>query len=114
MSDLNFQDISTVASGLQPKPVTITAAATIAPTTFLTFITGTTAIVTITPPVTGAHLLAIVAQSTNWAGALTTGNVLVASITNGITWANRVNFFVYNPLNGKYYPQYAVLTTTAP
>lgn len=114
MSDLNFQDISTVQSGLQPKPVTITAAATIAPTTFLTFIAGTTAIATITPPVTGAHMLAIVATSTNWAGAVTTGNILVASITNGTTWANRLNLFVYNPLTAKYYPQYAVLSTTAP
>lgn len=114
MPDLNFQDISTVQNNLQPAPVTITATATIAPTTFVTFIAGTTALVTITPPVTGAHMLAIIATSTNWLGALTTGNILVASITNGTTWANRVNFFVYNPLNQKYYPSYAVLTTTAP
>jgi hypothetical protein len=111
MPDLNFQDISTVQSGLQPKPVTITAAATIAPTTFLTFIAGTTAIATITPPVTGAHMLAIVATSTNWAGAVTTGNILVASVTNSELWANKLSLFVYNPLNGKYYPNYGVHTT---
>lgn len=114
MPDLNFQDISTVGSDKSPKPVTITAAASITPTTFLTFITGTTALATIVPPVSGAHMLAIVALSTNWAGALTTGNIIVASITNGTTWANRANFFVYDPLTAKYYPQYAVLTTTAP
>ncbi len=112
--DLNFQNISTVANKLQPKPVTFTAAATIAPTTFLSFITGTTALATITPPVTGAHMLAIVASTSNWAGAVTTGNIIVASITNGTTWTNRVNFFVYDPLTAKYYPNYAVLTTTAP
>lgn len=110
--DLNFQNISSVASGLQPKPVTFVAAATIAPTTFLSFITGTTAVSQITPPVTGAHMLAIIASSTNWAGVLTTGNVLVASITNGTTWTNKVSFFVYNPITAKYHPQYAVGNTT--
>lgn len=112
--DLNFQNISTVQNKLQPKPVTFTAAATIAPTTFLSFIEGTTALAQITPPVTGAHMLAIVATSTNWLGAVTSGNIIVASITTGTTWANRVNFFVYDPLTAKYYPSYAVLTTTAP
>lgn len=112
--DLNFANIDTAQSNIQPGPVTVTAAATIAPTTFVTFIAGTTALATITPPVSGQHLLAIIATSTNWAGAVTTGNILVASITNGTTWANRLNLFVYNPLNGKYYPNYAVLTTTAP
>ena len=113
-NDLNFQNISSVQNKQQPAPVTFVAAATIAPTTYVSFIAGTTALATITPPVTGQHTLAIIATSTNWAGAVTTGNILVASITNGTTWANRVNFFTYNPLNGKYYPNYAVLTTTAP
>ncbi len=106
--DLNFQNISTVQNSLQPGPVTITAAATIAPTTFLTFITGTTAVVTITPPVTGCHMLAIVATLTNWAGATTAGNVIVASVTNGTTWTNKVSLFVYNPLTAKYYPAFAI------
>ena len=114
MSDLNFQNLSTVQSNLQPAPVTVTAVATIAPTTFVTFITGTTALVTITPPVTGSHMLCIISKTTNWLGATTAGNVLVASITNGTTWNNRPNFFVYDPASAKYYPSYAVLTTTAP
>jgi hypothetical protein len=59
-------------------------------------------------------MLAIVAKTTNWLGALTTGNILVASITNGTTWQNRVNLFVYDPAAAKYLPAYAVLTTTAP
>jgi len=112
--DLTFANIDTAQSNIQPAPVTFTAAATIAPTTFVTFIAGTTALVTITPPVTGQHLLCIIATSTNWLGATTAGNILVASITNGTAWANRANFFVFNPLNAKYYPTYAVLTTTAP
>ena len=112
MSDLNFQDISTVQNQLQPKPVTIVAAATIAPTTFLTIVAGATAVATITPPVTGTHMLAIVASTTNFAGFTTTGNVIVASITNGTTWTNKVSLFVYNPLTGKYYANYAVSNTT--
>ncbi len=112
MSDLEFQNFSTVQSKQQAsQPSTIVAAATVAPVNFLTFIAGTTALATITPPVTGAHMLAIVATSTNWAGAVTTGNIIVASVTNSELWQNKVNFFVYNPLNGKYYPSYAVHST---
>lgn len=112
MADLSFQDISTVNNELQPKPVTFTAATTIAPTTFLSFITGTTALATITPPVSGAHMLAIVSNTTNWAGCVTTGNIAVASVTNSDLWQGKVNLFVYNPLTAKYYPTYAVHSTT--
>jgi len=111
MPDLDFQNLSTVQNRLQPQPVTIVAAATIAPSTFLTYVAGVTAIATITPPVTGAHMLAIVATSTNWAGVVTSGNILVASVTNSELWQNKVNLFVYNPINGKYYPTYAVHST---
>lgn len=114
MSDLLFQNILNSQSNQQPAPVTLVAAATIAPTTYVTFITGTTALATITPPVTGQHSLVLISKLTNWAGVLTTGNVMVASITNGTTWLNRANLFVYDPTTAKYYPQYAVLTTTAP
>jgi hypothetical protein len=96
MPDLNFQDLSTVASGVQPKPPTITAAATIAPTTFLTVLTGNTAVSTITPPVTGAHMLAFVAGTTT--GFTTGGNVSGGTTT--VT--GRVYLFVWNPLTNTY------------
>lgn len=51
--DLNFQNLSTVQSQQQLMPATIASAATIAPTTKLTFLTGTVQVATITPPVTG-------------------------------------------------------------
>lgn len=108
MSDLNFQNISTVQNSLQPGPVTVTATNTIAPSTYLTIIAGTTAVGQITPPVTGQHQLAIVATTTNFAGFVTTGNVLVASATNSTLWANQVTLLVYNPLTAKYYPNYPV------
>ena len=111
MPDLNFQDFSTVQSGLQPKPVTVAAATAITPTTFLTIVTGTTAIATINPPVTGSHMLAIVASATNFSGFTTAGNIILASITNSTVWNNRLNFFVWNPLTAKYHPAYATYAT---
>ena len=112
MSDLLFQNFLPAQSNQQPAPVTFTAAATIAPTTYLSYITGTTALATITPPLSGTHTLAVIAKTTNWAGAVTTGNILVASITNGTTWLNKVSFFTYDPATAKYMPAYAVTNTT--
>ena len=106
MADLNFQDISTVQNNLQPTPVTITAATTIAPTTFLTKVSGTTAVATITPPVTGCHMLAIEAVTTNFSGFVTSGNIAFASLTNSTFWANKITLLVYNPLTAKYIPLY--------
>lgn len=53
MSDLMHQDFSTVQSNQQQKPVTLVAAARITPLTKLTFLTGSTPIADITPPVSG-------------------------------------------------------------
>jgi len=108
--DLLFQNFSTAQSNQQPSPVTQASAATIAPVTLTTIVTGTTAIATITPPLTGQHILAIVASATNFAGFLTTGNILVASITNSILWANKPSLFLYNPATAKYYPSFGTTT----
>lgn len=96
MSDLQFQDLSTVQSDKQQKPVTLTAAATIAPTTFLTVLSGNTAVSTITPPVTGTHMLCIVPGTTT--GFTTGGNVVGGTTTT----ASRAVLLVYNPLTGNY------------
>lgn len=104
MTDLNHQNINTVNSEQQPKPVTIAAATTIAPSTFVTFISGATAIATITPPVSGAHMLCLInASVTN--GTTTTAGNIAAAVTFG---QNLATFFVYNPLTQKYYPGYTV------
>ena len=97
MSDLNHQNFGTVQSKLQPLPVTITAATTIAPTTFLTVLSGNTAVVTITPPVTGTHMLCIIPGTTT--GFTTGGNVSGATTTV----ASRAYLFVYNPITATYY-----------
>lgn len=99
MSDLNFQDLSTVASGIQPKPVTIASAATVAPSTFLSFISGTVAIATVTPPVTGAHMLCFIFTTTTPTAFTTTGNIKAVTTPA----QNLPCFLVYNPVEGKYY-----------
>lgn len=92
MADNVFQNFSTVQSNLQPTPQTVTAAATITPNSFITVLTGNTAVGTINPPVTGAHMLCIIAGTTT--GFTTSGNIVGATTTV----ANRAYLFVYNPL----------------
>lgn len=98
--DLLFQNLSTVQSDKQPTPVTIAAATTIAPETFITIVTGTTDIDTITPPAEGSHMLCLLFTDASPGSLLTTGNILV-----GITTiAQDVPVLVvYNPINESYY-----------
>lgn len=99
MPDVNFQDLSTVASRQQPLPVTIASAATVAPSTYLTFISGTVAIATITPPVSGAHQLQFIFTTTTPTAFTTTGNIkAVATPTT-----NLPVFLTWNPIENKYY-----------
>lgn len=100
MADLNFQDISTVHNSLQPKPVTIASAATVAPTTFVSMISGTVAIATITPPVTGAHLLCFIFTTTTPVAFTTTGNIKYVMTPS----QNLPVFLVYDPILNKYHP----------
>jgi hypothetical protein len=96
MPDLDFQQLSTVQNANQPKPVTIASATTIAPTTFLTYISGTAAIATVTPPVTGCHMLLL------WplgAFTMTTAGNLNAALTAA---ANSPVMLIYDPALGKY------------
>jgi len=98
MSDLNHQNINTVNSGLQPTPTRMAAAATIAPTTFLTVLSAGPAVATITPPVTGAHMLALMFADAQ--GVTNTGNIsaVVASV------ALRPMLLIYDPVSGNYFP----------
>ena len=95
----DFQNLSTVQGVGQLGCRTIVAAATIAPTTFLTIVTGTTQLVNITPPLQGAHLLCFVFPDAMGAFA-TTGNILVGADPG----VNILMFLVYNPKTGKYIP----------
>lgn len=97
--DLTAQNLSPFQTNQQlPGVVTIASAATIAPTTFLTVVTGVVAIANITPPATGMHMLCLVPT-----GALP-AFLLTGNITNAgaISTANVPFFAIFNPVTGKY------------
>jgi len=78
MSDALFQNFSTVQSNEQPVPNTIAAATTITPLTLITFLTGTTQVVTINPPVTGQHMLVLIFTNGSPGAFTTAGNIKAA------------------------------------
>lgn len=98
MSPITESDWAQLSPVSNSRPVTLASAATIAPTGFLTVLTGNTAVVTITPPVPFAHMLAI--QFAGVAGVTAAGNIL--TVTASV--AGQVMLLVYNPNAGKYVP----------
>jgi hypothetical protein len=101
MSEALFQNLSTVQGLLQPKPNTIASAAVVTPVSFISFISGTTDIATVTPPVEGQHLLTFIFTDSSPGDILTTGNVLIGTTT--VAQYSIVLLF-YNPNQAKYYP----------
>lgn len=99
MSDLLFQQLSTVQSNLQPNPPTIPSAATISPKTLVTFLTGTVAVATINPPVTGAHMLVLVFTNPAPAVMPTTGNIKAAVTPT----PNIPVICIYDPITALYW-----------
>jgi hypothetical protein len=79
-------------------PVTLVSAATIAPTSFYTVLTGNTGVATITPPVLHGHMLALEFAGT--AGVLATGNIKTATASV----VGQVMLLIYNPATAKYVP----------
>jgi len=102
MSDLLFQQLSTVQSNAQLGPATIASTTTIAPSTGLTFVSGTINVATITPPVTGAVMIGLVFTSATPGSLVTTGNISVGSTT---IVTNRLNLMWYDPATAKWYIQ---------
>jgi hypothetical protein len=98
MTDLNFQNFSTVQSDKQPMPVTIASAATITPITLITYVSGTVQVETITPPVSGQHMLVLIFTDANPGTMLTTGNINNAVIPT----QNLPTLMFYDPATGKY------------
>lgn len=99
MSDLLFQNLSTVQSNKQDTPKTIASAATIAPTTKLTFLTGTVQVGNITPPVSGYCEITLVFTNGAPGLFLTTGNIKTAY--QPIT--DRPIDLCYDPVSGKWW-----------
>lgn len=91
----NFGQLQTQAA---QRPQTVASAATIAPTSFLTIMTGNVAVVNITPPMTTLHVIAI--QFAGAAGVTAAGNILTAKASI----AGMVILFIYNPSTAKYVP----------
>jgi hypothetical protein len=103
MSDLNFQQLSTVQSNLQPYPLTVASAATISPQTALTRLTGTTPVTTINPPVSGFHVLFFI-WSTGTSGAFATGTTTIGGVAVAKTTVTNVPVMaVFDPNTGLYY-----------
>ena len=98
MAEVDFQAFSTVQSLLQQKPQTIASAATIAPVSFLTVMTGNVAVTAITPPLSGLHMIAV--QFAGTAG-ITAGNNIT---TTKASVVGEIMLLVYNPNTAKYVP----------
>jgi hypothetical protein len=99
-NDLLAAQLGTVQGANAPKPPTIASAATIAPQTFLSFVSGTTQVATITPPEDGAHLLVLIFTNAAPGALLTSGN-----IKRAVTPVQNVPMsFLWNPNEQKYYP----------
>jgi hypothetical protein len=97
MSDLNFQAFSTVQPEKVVVPKTLASANVIAPSGFLTILTGNTVVKTITPPLLGVHMLCIIFAGV--AGVDASDNVATARGTV----ASQALLFVYNPIDAHYY-----------
>jgi hypothetical protein len=78
MPDLLSQNLSTVQTDKQPLPPTIASAATVAPTTKLTFLTGTVQLETITPYTSGYQEITLCFTDANPGAFVTTGNIKTA------------------------------------
>lgn len=98
LNDADWQQLSTVQGPTQPKPGTIASAATIAPVTFLTVLTGAVAVVTITPPLPYTHMLAL--QFAGTGGVTAAGNITTAKASV----AGEVMLLIYNQNTQKYVP----------
>jgi len=101
MSDLDFQQLSTVQNLAQQKPVTIASATSISPSTFLTHISGTVDIATIIPPVTGAHLL-ILTFTTGTQDITETGNILIPGGSTLTPAVGESVLMMYDPNTASY------------
>ena len=97
--DLAAANLGTPQSEQQPLPPTIASTTTIAPSSFITFVSGTTAVATITPPIAGQHQLVFIFTNASPAALATTGN-----LTNTLTPTQNVPVLAfYNPNNATYY-----------
>ena len=93
-----LSDWATLNPANSSAPGTLVSAATVAPVTFLTVLSGNTAVVNITPPVPHTHMLALVFAGT--AGVTAAGNIAAAKASV----VGEAILFIYNSSTAKYTP----------
>lgn len=100
--DSDFQNLSTVQSNQQPLPATVASASDMEGLiqNFLTFVSGTTAIATIDPIVSGVHMIVLVFTDANPGGVTTGGNI--RSAVDPAQYAPVI--LVYDPITALWYP----------
>jgi len=98
ITESDWAQLQTVQGPTSPRGATVASAATVAPTTFLTILSGNVAITTITPPVPFGHMLAFLFAGT--AGLAAGGNIQTAKASV----VGEVVLVVYNPAQAKYHP----------
>jgi len=96
---LNMGAFAINQSEKNPVPNTIASAATVAPTTRITFLTGTVQLATVTPPLDGQHQLVFIFTNASPGAFLTTGN-----IQRAFTPLQNVPVYMeYDPVTAKYW-----------
>lgn len=103
-SELDALQFYGLGDSVKPIETTLAAATTIAPTSQITFVTGTIAIATITPPWAGfaGSLDFVFTTTTTISATVTTGNIALASTPV----LNKALRMTYSVITGKWYPSY--------
>ncbi len=100
MGNLQNNQFETIQTSTMPKPPTVASAATIAPTTKLTFVTGTVALETITPNDVQAYQeITLCFTDANPTAFLTSGNIMTAYDPQ----QNRPVDLCYDPVSKKWW-----------
>ena len=92
-------ELTTPQSLQQPFPNTLASAATIAPVHLITFITGTVALSTITPPIEGAHILVFIFTNAAPVAFGVAGNIKTATAPV----QNVPVIMIYDPISKLYW-----------
>lgn len=100
-NDSLFPQILPAQNNLMQKPSTLASATDMNDSiqTFLNFITGTTAIATIDPILTGVHMIMLIFTNAN-PGGVTTGGNIVAAVDPA---QNAPILLVWNPVTAMWY-----------
>jgi len=99
MSDLLSQNLVTAQTNQQPLPPTVASATLLAPTTRLTFVTGTVQLANLTPPTTGYCEVLLCFTDANPGAFATTGNLKTAYTPI----QNRPILMCYDPSSNKWW-----------